>query len=120
MNKLDSFLETALWSTSDYSDGADYPENLDANYSICDVSEAFQLEAQKMIDAFMIKATPLFTESELATAPIGHDLWLTLEEHGAGFWDGDYENGDALTKLCEEFQKYSWGDKLNENIERGN
>ncbi len=32
-------------------------------------------------------------------AQIGHDLWLTRNRHGAGFWDGDYPDdlGQALT-----------------------
>jgi len=32
-----------------------------------------------------------------------HDFWLTRNGHGAGFWDGDYENGDVLTALAKEF-----------------
>ena len=30
----------------------------------------------------------------------GHDFWLTRNEHGAGFWDGDWRDpyGDILTK----------------------
>jgi hypothetical protein len=30
----------------------------------------------------------------------GHDLWLTSQGHGAGFWDGDWPTyGDMLTGL---------------------
>ena len=34
---------------------------------------------------------------------IGHDLWLTRNGHGAGFWDGDYPDDieDTLTKGAE-------------------
>lgn len=113
---LDSFLETALWSTSDYDDTSDCPEMLDARYFIDNISDSFQADALKMIAQFMVKALPLFTKDELAKGHIGHDLWLTLEGHGAGFWDGDYRQGDALTKLCDEFGKYSWGDKLNDSV----
>ena len=35
--------------------------------------------------------------------------------HGAGFWDGDYKNGGALTELCEKHRGV-WGDKLIESI----
>jgi len=33
---------------------------------------------------------------------IGHDLFLTTNHHGAGFWDGDYgeDLGEALTEAC--------------------
>jgi hypothetical protein len=27
----------------------------------------------------------------------GHDLWLTVQRHGAGFWDGDWSHGEELT-----------------------
>lgn len=33
---------------------------------------------------------------------IGHDLWLTRQGHGAGFWDGGWPAiGDALTEVCK-------------------
>jgi hypothetical protein len=30
----------------------------------------------------------------------GHDFILTRNRHGAGFWDGDWEQGDELTDLA--------------------
>jgi len=35
----------------------------------------------------------------------GHDFWLTRNGHGAGFWDGDYEEskGERLTAACEAY-----------------
>lgn len=37
---------------------------------------------------------------------IGRDLYLTANRHGAGFWDGDYEDaegdGEALTKAAHK------------------
>jgi hypothetical protein len=34
----------------------------------------------------------------------GHDFLLTRNEHGAGFWDGDYgADGEALTEACRDF-----------------
>lgn len=50
---------------------------------------------------------------------LGHDLWLTSNHHGAGFWDGDYESddkgdvGEALTaasESCGEFYLYTDSD----------
>lgn len=33
---------------------------------------------------------------------LGHDLWLTRNGHGAGFWDrGLGELGDKLTEICK-------------------
>ncbi len=35
----------------------------------------------------------------------GHDFWLTRNGHGAGFWDGDYDEdkGKRLTDACKDF-----------------
>lgn len=39
---------------------------------------------------------------EADPAAAGHDLWLTRNHHGAGFWDGDwpYRIGVFLTECC--------------------
>jgi len=34
-----------------------------------------------------------------------HNFWYTRNEHGIGFWDGDWEEGDALTKIAESFHE---------------
>ena len=43
--------------------------------------------------------------SDDAIERAGHDFWLTRNGHGAGFWDGDWEEdiGAALTRLSGEF-----------------
>lgn len=113
---LDSFIETGLWSTIDY----DTDEHLDAKYSIHDCETEFLQSCQEFIDSFMELATPYFTEHELNHSPIAHDLWLTVEGHGAGFWDGDYQQGEKLTEIVKQLQPYDsfWSEKLNENIKR--
>lgn len=41
-----------------------------------------------------------YIDNEPAEARAGHDLWLTRNGHGAGFWDRDLgELGDRLTKV---------------------
>ena len=34
---------------------------------------------------------------------VGHDLWLTRQHHGAGYWDGDYreDHGETLTAYAQ-------------------
>ena len=32
-----------------------------------------------------------------------HDFWLTRNGHGAGFWAGDYGNGEVLTEIAHAF-----------------
>jgi len=34
-----------------------------------------------------------------------HDFILTVNRHGAGFWDGDWKSGDKLTDLCRQFRE---------------
>jgi len=44
----------------------------------------------------------------------GHDFWLTRNGHGAGFWDGDYEEekGNRLTEACEACgELHAWVDE---------
>lgn len=100
---IDSFLETALWSTLGF-DSEDESNDfmLDDRYSVSDVSESFREQCEKVMSEFMDKARHLFTDDEIENSPIEHDLWLTLHGHGAGFWDGDYEKGDDLTAICEQ------------------
>lgn len=35
----------------------------------------------------------------------GHDFWLTQNNHGAGFWDGDWQKGEELTQLSDKFDE---------------
>ena len=95
---IEAYIETALWSETTYEGTP-----LDSVATIDDLEDAFLDECQKDLDAFMEKARHLFTDEELDEAPIEHDFWLTRNHHGAGFWDGDYENGDALTEIAHEF-----------------
>jgi hypothetical protein len=102
MSILNDFLETALWSTIDY----DNEENhLDDKYSINNISNEFKTLSEQTCNDFMSKAKHLFTDNELEFSPIGHDIWLTIHHHGAGFWDGDYVNGDELTKIAHKFKE---------------
>jgi len=92
------YLETALWSEVDYDEMP-----MDSKYSIEDLDHEFVQQAQKDCEEFMEKAEAFLTEEELDASQIGHDFWLTRNHHGAGFWDGDYEYGDKLTKIAHEF-----------------
>jgi hypothetical protein len=93
------YLVTALWSTCGYEDQAD---PLDKHFSIEDISDEFKLQAQSDFDKFYAMAQNLFEEDELDFETIGHDFWLTRNRHGAGFWDGDYKNGEAITELVHK------------------
>lgn len=117
---VNSFINAGLWSTIDYAFASDCSESLDENYCINDVSNAFKLEASEFIDKFMISTEGLFTNAEIDRDHLGHDLWLTVEGHGSGFWDGDYEQGYKITEIVKVLRFYNgnWGEKLNESINR--
>ena len=118
---VDSYLETALWSSSDWDDmdDCDNPTPFDENYDIGDFTqEAFDKaredcrEFLDLLDAVEIDSerTLLDCADELqGYSRIGHDFWLTRNSHGAGFWDGDYRNretgedyGDSLTAIVKD------------------
>lgn len=93
-----SYLETALWSSHDY-DGES--ECMDADYSFEDFAPEALRQAARTVLEFETLSDGLILESD--TAHLGHDLWLTQNHHGAGFWDGDYSDGDTLTELAHRF-----------------
>ena len=98
-----SYITTAFWSSNDESDesGGDPLEN---NYDWTDLApEALD----KMIadcKAFEERNEDLLDQAN-CDSHAGHDFWLTRNHHGAGFWDGDYEEalGEKLTAAAHEF-----------------
>ena len=93
------YLVTALWSTVNYGDEG---RALDADFSISDISEEFQQKAFNECAQVYSLIEHLITEDEMDLETIGHDFWLTRNRHGAGFWDGDYENGDEITEITKK------------------
>ena len=93
---LDSYLETALWSSNDGDDP------LDDKYGIRDIDKSTLNQAKKDLQKFWKLAKDLLKGED--EKQVAHDFWLTRNGHGAGFWDGDYgDKGDALTKIANKF-----------------
>jgi hypothetical protein len=96
------YLTCALWSTSDNTtdQGGD---PLDKNYTVQDFSDDALDQAEKDWNTFKQRAGYLL--NGLNMEQVGHDFWLTRNGHGAGFWDGDYEEsiGNELTELAKSF-----------------
>lgn len=46
---------------------------------------------------FLEKANKLVDLQSYRADLMGHDIWLTRNGHGAGFWDGDWPEPDATT-----------------------
>lgn len=51
-------------------------------------------------------SSPDYPVEEMA----GHDFWLTRQDHGAGFWDGDWPDGvgDALNQAAQRCGEATW------------
>ena len=115
---VDSYLETALWSSADWDDMDDSnnPTPFDKHYSVEDFSELARKRAWDDCHEFvdLMKANTCnyngdivslweFAEHFAGIGQIGHDFWLTRNGHGAGFWDGDYDPyGDDITELVNQ------------------
>ena len=77
-------------------------EPLDANYGLDDISPETLARIISDCEAFQeAHADDIGSELERA----GHDFWLTRNGHGAGFWDGDWEDdvGQRLTEASDVF-----------------
>lgn len=101
-----AYIEAALWSSND-----EHGEPLDSSkYAGSEIEAASLtklagyclafLEANEadVLDAERCRAAATYGAYEQA----GHDLWLTQNGHGCGFWDGDWSEPHAarLTKAA--------------------
>jgi len=95
---LDSYLKAALWA-----EGGDANPELDTK-SIIDIDETSREEAIGDITRFLAKAKELAPEelSTLSASEIGHNLWLSRNGHGAGFFD-DYN--DKLQDIAKNMKE---------------
>lgn len=102
---LDGYLECALWSSCDLytgrpldelGTGAMAAETFDD--MACDVWRFLATCWGDVWEDFEIDLSGIEPEQ------LGHDLWLTRNYHGAGFWDrGLGEIGDKLTELAHSY-----------------
>ena len=102
---LDGYLECALWSSCDpytgrrldeLGAGAVADETFDD--MACDVWRFLATCWGDVWEDFEIDLSGIEPEQ------LGHDLWLTRNRHGAGFWDrGLGEIGDKLTELAHSY-----------------
>lgn len=87
---LHGYLTCALWCG-----------NLDGDFSIGQVTKASHALAENDVREFILTVGIVPREAlvdrsvgsvsnRLRDSYMGHDLWLTRNGHGAGFWDGDW------------------------------
>jgi len=89
---VDAYLECALWTDTHPDSGCPY----DYHYTVADFSAEARADAEwEITDFYTSNSADL---EDLTPEQVGHDLWLTRNHHGVGFWDRDLEEiGDRLT-----------------------
>lgn len=94
------YIECALWSSND-----DSGTPLDRNYSEDDLAPSTLKAMVADCEKFQSKYENLMPEvvGQQSEILAGHDFWLTRNHHGSGFWDGDYEHKEELTKAAHSF-----------------
>ena len=120
-----SFLATLLWSSTD-----DACDPLDLNYAISDVDNTEVVDRVICQFISLVEADPILISIENITEltgnnsdTIAHDLCLTINRYGAGFWDGEYSSdgivsgtiGDRLTAISHTFTEIYIFENDNDN-----
>lgn len=100
---LASYIETALWSSTDNADDSGGATPLDDNYSDDDIADDTRAAMRKDCAAFLEENA---SDINGKWASAGHNFWLTRNGHGAGFWDSsDFPGavGERLTKASKPY-----------------
>lgn len=96
--KLDKF-------TQAYLNAMFFTEDEEGEYNVHDINEKSLGLIISDCQDFQEKYSPLFNGRD---EDAGHDFWLTRNNHGSGFWDGDWpENGEALTNAAHAYKEVS-------------
>lgn len=99
-----AYVSTMLWASMDNADDSGGAP-LDDNHGPDDVSAEAVAKIRADIIAFVATDGVESILERYNDDDIGHDLFLTRNGHGAGFWDGDYEaeagDGDKLSKAAK-------------------
>ncbi len=101
----------ALWSSND-SENDDQP--FDSDYSVSDIDEKSMDDMENTVRKFVEQNDAVIKESGITDEQLGHDLWLTRNGHGTGFWDRDLP-GDTGENLSEAARKLGESNLYAEN-----
>ena len=89
---VDAYLETSLWSVKGTS------EEFEDVY-VSDFSDDAKKQAREEIEWFLKNAGEVF--GEVSNTTIGHDLWLSRNHHGTGFFDRSGYDEDTAKFLTD-------------------
>jgi len=112
---VNGFIACMLWSSTDERDAP-----LDQTYDVDDIAPETLDKATDYCRAFLGYAGDKLTDESfigkqggITSVPVraGHDLWLTQAGHGAGFWDGDWNEamsvlGCNFTEAAKTLEPY--------------
>lgn len=104
-----SYIGAALWTGLDWTGVGDSDRNpieLDAHYCASDLTPEANEAARRTCEAFANEQMPtlerIFGPGVIDWPQVGHDLILTRNCHGAGFWDRGYgDDGETLTEAAQ-------------------
>lgn len=111
----DHFIVAAIWA--DAPEGTRPRATTGTQARAFDICKAFIDRNHDLFNRAMERATVGYgahPDAGSAEAAFGHDLWLTLQGHGAGFWDRtelitDDDLGDKLAQACRAFKTPDFG-----------
>lgn len=102
---IDAYIECALWSST-VDDGTP----MDDHYGPDDLAASTLRAVHRDVAAFIdhLEADNVDATS-IGPTQMGHDLWLTRNHHGAGFWDrGTGKLGQTLTAIAHGLGEADW------------
>lgn len=92
-----SYIQAMQWAT--YDDNGDYLEDYELSE---EARQAACVTCAKFLAAHGNDLAVVIDIHDYTYGQAGHDLFLTRERHGAGFWDRDIGHyGDVFTKYAE-------------------
>ena len=116
---INAYIETALWSSGEVDpdnegEGIMYD---DERFTLSEQARArMTADCKQFLSTFGALLDEAIDADGQDMARAGHDFWLTRNEHGAGFWDGDWPGyGDRLTEAAKSFDVaylYTQGEEI--------
>jgi hypothetical protein len=110
---IDAFMEAATWSSlHTFKDEEGNEQTVEMDSVSTDWTEESAKIAEEGCKAFIAANSELLSNDLIEAWQAGHDLWLTSQGHGAGFWDRGYPKslGDGLTEAAKDFKHKAVGD----------
>ncbi len=96
---LQHYLAALLWSETD-----DHDNPLDTDHTLDNL--AFEVITKSLTDIEQFTTEAGILLNGLSNEQIGHDLLLTRNGHGAGFWSrGLGQQGDDLTEIAKKLRE---------------